>query len=187
MIQESWWESIPPRVDLRKANFSSINSEGYALRNREIQTHDLTTETFAATYLVELFKSEHPHEKQFSDSLPYELEKRAFFDQEEKDAAFAIFGTTHEEMKLRVKRVHLNMGTLEGINNLMLRPWAPDEDYFDIHFAQDAYAKFLESLTDDEIAELAAIAEGEAVRNMPAHKEILIEAFERRGYNHVDM
>ena len=186
-MQESWWESIPPRVDLKKAKFSAINSEGYALRNREIQTHDLTTETFVATYLVELYKANYPHEKQFSESLPYELEKRASFKQEENDSAFSIFEVTHEEMKLRVKRAHLNLGTLLGLQNLMMQPWTAEEAYFDIHFVEDAFGKFLESLTDDEIAELAAIAEGEAVRNMPAHKEILIEAFERRGYDHSEI
>lgn len=186
-MQESWWESIPPRVDLKKAKFSAINSEGYALRNREIQTHDLTTETFVATYLVELYKANHPHEKQFSESLPYELEKRASFNKEENDSAFAIFGVTHEEMKMRAKRVRMNLATLRGLESLGSRIGNPEEETYDFYFILGTQRKFLKGLTDDEIAELAAIAEGEAVRNMPAHKEILIEAFERRGYDHSEI
>lgn len=180
-MQESWWETIPQRVNLKRARLEVINSQVNALRNREIRTSDLTTDSFVANYLVALYKSEMQRNLEFPKSLTFELEERSSIEPDGNEAAFNIVATTHLEMQRRVKRVHLNVGTLQGIQELLLSPRIQKELEFDFYFAQDANGKFLESLNDDEIAELAAIAEGEVVPHMPAHKEILIEASERRG------
>lgn len=181
MILESWWDSIPNRVDLKNAKFSAMNSEGYSLRNREIQTSELSTEMFIANYLVALYVSDVQQGKAFPESLTFELDKRATFDQAETDSAFSIFGTTHEEMQTRAKRVRMNLATLRGLDSLNFSIRQANEEEYNVDFIQEAQAKYLENLTDDEIAELATIADSHVIDWIPAHKEILIEAFERRG------
>ncbi len=181
MIKEPWWAAISSRTDLKNAKLSALNSEGYALRNREIQTHELSIEAFAATYLVALYLSESQGDQKFPESLMPELEKRAGLKAADDTTAFNLFGLTHDEMKLRAKRVTLNLATLRGLESLSPGFRNFGEDTYDFYFIQEAQAKFLKNLTDDEIAELAAIADSQVVDWIPAHKEILIELFERRG------
>jgi hypothetical protein len=181
MMQDSWWEDIPSRTELKNAKLSALNSEGYALRNREIETHELSTEAFAATYLVALYKSESQGNQKFPESLSFELEKRAGLKEGKIQTAFNISSLTHEEMQLRAKRVRLNLATLRGLESFAFSPRNIGEGDYDFYFIQEAQGKFLESLSDDEIAELAAIADSQVVDWIPAHKEILIELFERRG------
>lgn len=174
MFTDSWWENIPTRVDLKKANFQAINNETSALRNHEINVNELSTDGFIGMYLTTLFVSEFVEEKDFREALVFELIKRSEDNNSTSDSAFKISGITHEEMELRAKRVRMTLATLRGIDGLNSNPGFPDRETYDFYFIQDLQCKYLESLTDDEIAELAAIAESWQISWLPAHKEILI-------------
>jgi hypothetical protein len=185
MFQNSWWAEIPKRVDLRNANLSAINSEGYALVNKEKALKDLSNEAFAGAYLATLLNSRPYVVNPALGAFMQELERRSESTESEQGGAFAIHGLTHEEMELRGKRALLNLSILRGIDHSHSSRL---EDSMGSHFHNDflwieAPGKFLSYLTDDEIAELAALVEG-GFPQMTAHKDVLVEAFDRSSTFH---
>jgi hypothetical protein len=179
MHQNSWWAEIPKRVDLHKADLSAINSEGYALVNGIKELKDLSNEAFAGSYLAILLSSRPYVTNPALEPFMEELERRCETKESNQGGAFDIHGITHREMELRGKRALLNLSILRGIDHTHS---SRQEEFLGPHLQIDllieAPGKFLSYLTDDEIAELAALVEG-GVTQMTAHKEVLVEAFNR--------
>jgi hypothetical protein len=119
-----------------------------------------------------------------------EIQTRANAKSYQIQGGFNLLGLTLEEVDLRVKRTQINLATLRGIeqigklsllNQLEDTPLNLYSEGMDFEF--DAYLKFLNPLSDDEIAELAAIAEARIISWMPAHKDVLIQAYDRSEPN----
>lgn len=148
------------------------------MRNKEIHVSDLSNETFIALYLSELYAFRYLAKEPFPEVLNEQLLLRGKNYIATNPSAFDIENISPEEMLERVKRVHLNLAILNGLQLPIANRFGIDE-YHNHDLIQDGFFKILERLSDDEIAELAAMIESNSISFAPAQKEILIEVYER--------
>ena len=186
----TWWNQIPSRVTLKNADVVKINSQNSNPNSPNFNLEELLDDTLVSVHFATYFKRCIDGSESKSSWVWDEIQRRASAPGYQTQGGFNLLGLTLEEVDLRVKRTQINLATLRGIEKigklsfygeLEDTPLSKYPEARDFEF--DAYLKFLDPLPDDEIAELAAVAEAGIISWMPAHKDVLIEAYERSKSN----
>jgi hypothetical protein len=185
-----WWNQIPARVTLKHADVVAIDAQNKNPKSPDFNLEELLDDTLVSLHFATYFKRCMDGAESKSSWAWDEIQTRANAKSYQIQGGFNLLGLTLEEVDLRVKRTQINLATLRGIeqigklsllNQLEDTPLNLYSEGMDFEF--DAYLKFLNPLSDDEIAELAAIAEARIISWMPAHKDVLIQAYDRSEPN----
>ena len=183
---QTWWDQIPQRIILRNTDVELISSQKFDPKNLDLNLDDLLDDTLVAVFFIICFKRIMNGKNDLSSWVWDEIQRRANQETYKAQGGFDMEALTLEEMVLRVERTQLNISILRGIEKiekqLLFRELedTPLTKYADSHsYVFDAYLKILKAMPDDEIAELAAVAETQLISWMPAIKEILTEAYDR--------
>lgn len=185
-----WWNQIPARVTLKHADVVAINAQNINPKSPDFKLEELLDDTLVSVHFATYFKRCMDGSESRGSWAWDEIQARVNAKNYRVQGGFNLLGLTLEEVALRVKRTQINLATLRGIeqigklsllNQLDDTPLNMYSRGMDFEF--DAYLKFLNPLSDDEIAELAAIAEAGIISWMPAHKDVLIEAYDRSKSN----
>ena len=183
---QTWWNQIPQRVTLHNTDVERVSSQKFDPKNLDLNLDDLLDDTLVAVFFITCFKRSMNGRDDLRSWVWDEIQRRVNQENYKVQGGFDMKGLTLEEMVLRVERAQLNISILRGIEKIEQQLFLGDlgdtplTKYSDSRgYAFDAYIKILNSLPDDEISELAAVAETQLIGWMPAVKEILIEAYER--------